>query len=70
MGQPREIRFTHPYSNSGIVIEFTRRSQKISVYGWYDSCVGIESTTISLADFLTNLGITAAMCEKALKGAE
>jgi len=70
MGSPREIRLEHPGSSSGIVVEFTRRSQRLCVYGWYDNCVGIESTTISLADFLTDLGITAAMCEKALKGAE
>jgi hypothetical protein len=37
------------------------------VSGWYDSCAGIEGTSLPLKDFLEGLGITDKMCIKALK---
>lgn len=52
---------------SGIAIAWTRTSQKISVSGWYDSCVGIEGQDFSLREFLDALGITKRDCEKSFK---
>ena len=64
---PKSLRFSKSYANSGIEVEFTKSTQMIYVCGWYDSCVGIEGTSLSLKDFLGGLGITDKMCIKALK---
>lgn len=50
---------------SGIDITFWHRPKTITVSGWYDSMVGIESTTVSLRSFFDRLGITEADCHAA-----
>lgn len=36
--------------NSGIKIIINKKDQSITVYGWYDSFVGIEGGTISMEE--------------------
>lgn len=43
--------------SSGVDITFNNRKGMVTVGGWYNSCVGIEPTTLSLAAFLDRLGI-------------
>jgi hypothetical protein len=43
--------------HSGIDVWYDRRDDSIEIGGWYDSCVGIESTTMPLRDFLLKIGV-------------
>jgi hypothetical protein len=37
------------------------------ISGWYDSYAAIESTSMTLGEFFSRLGITEADCKKAFK---
>jgi hypothetical protein len=50
---------------SGIDIIWTPSSQRLDIGGWYDSFVGIQTTSISLLEFFKLLGITEKDCQKA-----
>jgi len=43
---------------SGVVVEYTRRTQTMRVWGWHDGTVTIEGFRMPLRDFLADLGIT------------
>lgn len=45
----------------GVAVRYYRKTHRIQVDGWYDSMVGIEPMELSLAEFLTELGITSAI---------
>lgn len=53
--------------HSGIDITWTPTSQRLSIGGWYDSCVGIENTALTLREFFDKLGITESDCKRAFK---
>ena len=50
---------------TGIEITWTPSANRLDISGWYDHCVGIESTAMTLAEFFSRLGIT----EKDVKNA-
>lgn len=52
---------------SGVDIIFDPSTLVISVGGWYDSCVSIEATNLSLKEFFEKLGIESGDCEKIFK---
>ena len=62
---PKTIFLPDGADRSGIDIEWTPSTMRLSIGGWYDSCVGIESTNLSLGEFCAALGITEAHCRKA-----
>ena len=68
--KPKVIICPPDADRSGIQVRFTKASQSLNISGWYDTFVGIEPTTISLRDFLKQLGITEAQCRKALAETE
>ncbi len=45
------------YQTSGIQIEYTKSHDVLYISGFYDSCVGIQGTEISVKDFCDRLGI-------------
>jgi len=51
---------------SGIEVVYVKSRRLIRVSGWYDSFVGIDGFEKSLADFLTELGITESDVHRAL----
>lgn len=51
----------------GIDITYIKSSQKLSIGGWFDSIVGIQSTPIELFRFFEQLGITEKDCKKAFE---
>ena len=53
--------------SNGISITYTKGRKEFDISGWYDTYVGIQSTTVSLAEFLQEFGITLKDCEKALE---
>lgn len=57
------------FRTSGIDVEWTPSTMRISIGGWYDSSVGIESTNMSLGEFFAALGIEEKHCRKAFKKA-
>ena len=59
------VYFPSNATNSGVDITYSKTRQKLCVSGWYDSCVGIEPTTLSLREFFDVLGITEKDCRKA-----
>ena len=63
---PRTI-YTSESDRSGISITYYKTNRDIAVFGWYDSCVGIEGKSWQLAEFLTELGVTEHDCTKAFK---
>lgn len=54
-------------THSGVDITFTRSTLTVSVGGWYDSFVGIESEVLSLREFLERIGIHERDVRKALE---
>ena len=53
--------------HSGIDISWTKTTQRLEIGGWYDSCVGIEGTSLSLREFFMRLGITEKDCLRAFR---
>jgi hypothetical protein len=54
-------------SASGITMRWTPSAQRLDVFGWYDSFVGIEGYQMSLIQFFERLGITPKDCAKAFE---
>ena len=50
---------------SGIDVTWTPSAQRLDIGGWYDGCVGIESTSMSLRELFDALGITEKDCKRA-----
>lgn len=48
---------SHP--REGISVEYNTKDMQITIGGWYDTMVGLESETIPLGEFLHRLNITA-----------
>ena len=63
---PKTLYFTDSFKFSGIDITYYKTKRKLSIGGWYYGCVGIESKTMSLGEFLKELGITEKDIKKAL----
>ena len=64
---PKTI-YLPPYDvvgQSGIDITWTPSARRLDIGGWYDSYVGIESTSLPLIEFFKLLGITEKDCVKA-----
>lgn len=59
----QRIDITDEYSSSGISITYVKSRKTLWVSGWYDSFVGIQGRSLSLAEFFNELGIS----EKDLK---
>ena len=53
--------------HSGIDITWTPSAQRLDVGGWYDTCVGLETHSLTLRQFFDELGITEKDCAKAFK---
>lgn len=55
-------------NNEGVAVTYRRRYGIgiVALSGWYDSLVGIAPIEMTLAAFLTELGITLADCTSAL----
>ncbi len=45
------------HQSSGIQIEYTKSRDALYISGYYDDCVGIQGTEISVKDFCARLGI-------------
>lgn len=54
-------------STSGIQIDYVKSRKAFSVFGWYNSSVGIDDREITLKELLEHFGITAKDCQKVLK---
>jgi hypothetical protein len=59
--------YVSKYKNSGVDITYTKSSRKLSIGGWHDGTVGIESKEISLKEFMNELGITLNDVKKELE---
>lgn len=62
---PKTIYIPKQARHSGIDITWTPSAQRLDIGGWFDSCVGIESQSLSLSDFFSRLGITEKDCSRA-----
>ena len=52
--------------DSGIDVTYFKGRRELSIGGWYDGTVGIESRIVPLGDFLRDLGVTLKDVEKSL----
>ena len=62
-----------PYNGcdrSGIAITYYKTGNNLTISGWYDGCVGIDSTMISLGEFFLQLGIPVGKIKSAIKAME
>jgi hypothetical protein len=57
--------FGSEHGRSGVDITFTKSNGNLNIGGWYDGCVGIKSTNITIAEFFKRVGITEDDCKKA-----
>jgi hypothetical protein len=64
---PKRLDLTDSYRHSGIDITWTPSAQRLDVGGWYDTFVGLETHSLTLRQFLNELGITEKDCAKAFK---
>ena len=53
-------------SDDGVVITYLPDAMRVELYGYFDTAMRIEGESFSLADFLTELGITEADVLRAL----
>ncbi len=53
--------------SSGIDITYYKIKRELYIGGWYDSCVGIQGTRLTLRQLFDRLGITEKDCRKAFK---
>ena len=51
------VYFPEDANRSGIGVTFIRSRRTISIGGWYDTMVGIESSTLDLGEFLKRIGV-------------
>ena len=65
---PKTIYFPKDAIHTGIEITWVPSKQRLDVGGWYDTCVGIEDSSITLREFFDQLGIIEKDCAKAWKG--
>jgi hypothetical protein len=49
---------------SGICINYVKSKRQLDISGWYDSFVGIQSSSLMLKDFFRLLGVTKKDCDK------
>lgn len=56
---------TYFAQRSGVSVTWTRSAKRLDISGWYDGCVGIENTGLSLREFFDRLGITEKDCQQA-----
>lgn len=63
---PKEMELSK-FPSSGIIVRWTKTARRLTIFGWYDSFVGIEGGSMTLREFFDWLGITEADCRKALK---
>jgi hypothetical protein len=64
---PKRLDLSDEYGRSGIDITWTPSAQRLSIAGWYDTCVGIDGDAMTLREFFDKLGITEKDCAKAFK---
>lgn len=64
---PKTLYVPEDARRSGVDITWTPTANRISVGGWYDSCVGIEGEAFTLREFFDRLGITEAHCRKVFR---
>ena len=63
---PKTIYIPEDARNSGIDITWTPSAGRLDIGGWYDTMVGIQSGSMTLAEFFAKLGITEKDVRKAL----
>lgn len=51
---------------AGVEAAYDKERRLVTLSGWYDTSVGIAPETITLTQFLFDLGITVGDCRKAL----
>lgn len=64
---PTTIYLPENAQRSGISITWTPSANRLDIFGWYDTYVGIEYTSMTLREFFNKLGITKKKCEAAWK---
>jgi predicted transcriptional regulator len=64
---PKTIYIQDSHEHSGIKITWTPYQSRLKLGGWYDYYCGIESRTMTLAEFFDMLGITEKDIRRALK---
>ena len=62
---PKVIYIPEDADRSGIEVTWTPSAQRLDFSGWYDSCVGIQNTSMQLREFFEIMGITEKDCKKA-----
>lgn len=64
---PKTIYIPEQARHNGIDITWTPSASRLDIGGWFDSFCGIESQSLTLAEFFQKLGITEKDVRKALK---
>jgi len=63
---PKTIYIPEDARHSGIDITWTPSAGRLDIGGWYDTMVGIQPGSMTLAEFFAKLGITEKDVRKAL----
>lgn len=66
MAEPARVEFTEG-GRSGIVVEFTKSRGELRVWGWYDTCVGIQGGLLTLEE-LAALGVPVKLKKETRRG--
>ena len=67
---PKTIYLPPDAKHSGISITWTPSANRLDIFGWYDSCVGIEGQSFTLAEFFAQIGISERDVRRALRAQE
>jgi len=63
---PKTICIPEDAKHSGIDITWTPSAGRLDIGGWYDTMVGIQPESMTLAEFFARLEITEKDVQKAL----
>lgn len=63
---PKTIYIPEDARHSGIDLTWTPSAGRLDIGGWYDTIVGIQPGSMTLAEFFAKLGITEKDVRKAL----
>jgi hypothetical protein len=58
----RYIKLASSGGRSGVDVAYDATTRTLTIGGWYDSFVGIEPQTVSLDEFLRQLGVRKKHC--------
>lgn len=69
MGNPKQVLLSPQdrYTSSGMAVDYVKSRRTLRFFGWYDTFVGIQGESFTLAEFFKQTGISERDCKAAFE---